>query len=159
MILRKSRRKIIHTPLQIPAAPYWPDLRACRRETTIRAPELPMACPKATAPLNPHISFGKLWSRSKPTYPLTLIFSDGILRIFSAARTTTEKASLISKSEISLIVRFAASRALGRATVGAIGKSIGARPASAYAFLDVSHNFHSFSGLLINTYRLSLQGA
>jgi len=31
------------TPLQIPAAPYWPGLRACTRETMIREPEFPMA--------------------------------------------------------------------------------------------------------------------
>ena len=65
-----------------------------------------------------------------------MIFSDGIPRIFSAARTTTENASLISKSEISFIVKFAFSRAFGIATVGASGKSMGARPASAYATIE-----------------------
>ena len=31
------------TPLQIPAAPYWPDLSAWTNETTMREPELPRA--------------------------------------------------------------------------------------------------------------------
>lgn len=78
----------------------------------------------------PHMRF-QVFKESP--YPFTLIFSEGMLRIFSAARTTTEKASLISKRAMSLTVRFADSSALGRATVGARGKSMGARPASAYA--------------------------
>lgn len=48
-------------------------------------------------------------------------------------RITAEKASLISNRAISLMVRFAFWRAMGRATVGAIGKSMGSTPASAYA--------------------------
>ena len=39
------------TPLQIPAAPYSPAFRAWTSETMIREPEFPMACPRATAPL------------------------------------------------------------------------------------------------------------
>ena len=81
----------------------------------IRDPEFPMACPSATAP------------------PLTLIFFGSISRIFSAALTTTEKASLISNRVISSLVKPAFFRAAGIATVGASGKSIGLRAASAYA--------------------------
>lgn len=64
-------------------------------------------------------------------YPLTFILAGSTCKIFSAARTTTENASLTSKSEISEMDKFAFSRALGRAIVGAIGNSIGATPASA----------------------------
>ena len=52
---------------------------------------------------------------------------------FSAIRTTTEKASLNSNRAMSLIVRLALPRAIGRALVGASGKSIGSTPASAQA--------------------------
>ena len=67
------------------------------------------------------------------TCPLTLTFAGSICKSFSAMRTTTENASLISKREISSTVKFALFNACGRATVGAIGKSIGSTPASAYA--------------------------
>ena len=60
-----------------------------------------------------------------------LIFAGSIPRVFSAMRTTTENASLISKRAMSFTVRFAFSRAWGRATVGAKGKSMGSTPESA----------------------------
>jgi hypothetical protein len=68
---------------------------------------------------------------TKSAYPLTLIFAGSIFKTFSAMRTTTEKASLISNREMSSTVRFARSKALGKATVGAMGKSMGSTPASA----------------------------
>lgn len=46
---------------------------------------------------------------------------------------------MTSKREISLTVRFARSRAFGKATVGALGKSIGSTPASAYAVVQVKN--------------------
>ena len=52
---------------------------------------------------------------------------------FSAIRTTTEKASFNSNNEMSAILRLAFCKAMGRAFVGASGKSIGATPASAQA--------------------------
>lgn len=71
--------------------------------------------------------------RANGSYPLTLIFAGSMLQTFSAMRTTTEKASLNSNSDMSLVVRLAFSNAFGRATVGASGKSIGSTPASAHA--------------------------
>lgn len=38
-----SGEPVIRTPLQTPAAPYWPDWSAWTNETMIRAPELPIA--------------------------------------------------------------------------------------------------------------------
>jgi hypothetical protein len=63
-------------------------------------------------------------------YPLTLIFAGSMSRIFSAARTTTENASLISQSAMSFTSSCAFFNAFGRATVGAMGKSMGSVPAS-----------------------------
>ena len=56
-----------------------------------------------------------------------------MLQTFSATRITTEKASFNSNSEMSAIVRLAFCKAMGRAFVGASGKSIGSTPASAHA--------------------------
>ena len=56
-----------------------------------------------------------------------------MLQTFSAIRTTTEKASFNSNNEMSAIVRLAFCKAMGRAFVGASGKSIGWTPASAQA--------------------------
>ena len=56
-----------------------------------------------------------------------------MLQTFSAMRTTTENASLNSKRETSSAVMLAFCRAMGRATVGASGKSMGSTPASAHA--------------------------
>jgi hypothetical protein len=65
------------------------------------------------------------------SHPLILILAGSIFKTCSEMRTTTEKASLISKREMSSTVSLAFSRALGKATVGAMGKSIGSTPASA----------------------------
>ena len=67
------------------------------------------------------------------TYPLTLILAGSILQTFSAIRTTTEKASFSSNWAMSFTVRLAFCRAMGRAFVGASGKSMGSTPASAQA--------------------------
>ena len=72
----------------------------------------------------------KLFSSSK-TYPLILIFAGSMPSIFSTMRTTTENASLTSKSEMSSAVRPAFLSARGRANAGALGKSMGSTPASA----------------------------
>ena len=53
------------------------------------------------------------------------------------ASTTTAKASLISKLEMSATDRPAIARARGMAIAGAVGKSIGAMAASAKPMLSV----------------------
>ena len=73
----------------------------------------------------------KIPESQRTRYPLTFTLAGSSCNIFSAARTTTENASLISNSEMSEMDRFAFSSASGRAIVGAIGNSIGATPASA----------------------------
>ena len=115
----------------MPAAPYSPDFRPWTRDTTIRDPELPIAWPSATAPLPNDVNKGD--KQSHKTHPSTLTFAGSICRSFSATRATTEKASLTSNRAISSMVKFALFSASGSATVGAIGKSMGSTPASAYA--------------------------
>ena len=66
-------------------------------------------------------------------YPLTLTFAGSSWQTFSAMRTTTENASFNSKREMSSVVRPAFFKAMGSATVGASGKSMGSTPASAHA--------------------------
>ena len=83
--------------------------------TMILLPDEPRAWPSATAP------------------PLTLIFSDGMLRIFWFASATAENASFTSNLAIWSIVSPARFRATGTALAGAIGKSTGAQAASAKA--------------------------
>jgi len=76
-------------------------------------------------------SFSSEVAKDEEGKPLTLILAGSSPRTFSAALTTTEKASLISKREISSMVSPAFLRARGMATVGAMGKSMGAIAASA----------------------------
>lgn len=63
-------------------------------------------------------------------YPSMLILSYEIPKVRSVIRTTTEKASLISKRAISSIFRPALLKAIGIAKAGASGKSIGLTPTS-----------------------------
>lgn len=65
------------------------------------------------------------------TYPSGLTFAGSRSKTFSAIRTTAEKASLISNRAMSFTLKPALLRAMGRATVGAAGKSMGSTPASA----------------------------
>jgi len=131
-------------PLQIPAAPNSPDFKACTRETTIREPELPMGCPRATAPLgnNYDQQQGRVMIESESTCPSMLILSYETPKACSAIRTTTEKASLISKRAISLISRPALFKAIGIARAGASGKSMGLTPTSEKAMGVVSQGDH-----------------
>src|SRR5882762_1473912 len=66
-------------------------------------------------------------------YPLTLIFAGSTPRTFSTMRTTTENASFTSHAAMSSAFNPALSKAMGRAIVGASGKSFGSTPPSAYA--------------------------
>ena len=102
-------------PLQIPAAPYLVFVRArwCASVVTILAPEHPIGCPSDTAP------------------PRGLSFSFLMLSFLLLMSATTLKASLISQKSISSAFSPAFLRAIGRASVGAIVKSIGFVAASA----------------------------
>ena len=78
-----------------------------------------------------------LWLAIKPgetepgsAHPLMLILSCETLKACSAIRTTTEKASLISKRAMSFISRPALFKAIGIAKAGASGKSMGLTPTS-----------------------------
>ena len=101
----------------------------------MREPELPIAWPSATAPLQKYIVLGsrRMSYKKDLAHPLTLIFEGSTPRTFSTMRTTTEKASLISHTAMSAGFKPALSRAIGSATVGASGKNFGSTPPSAYA--------------------------
>jgi len=99
-----------------------------------------MGCPRATAPLGTVGVNDEAGSGHMPegAYPSMLILSDETPKACSAIRTTTEKASLISKRAISLISRPALFKAIGIARAGASGKSIGLTPTSEKAIGIVS---------------------
>lgn len=100
-------------PLQIPAMPFCPGFKLCTRCPVILAPDIPIGCPSETAP------------------PWTLTMEGSSSMSLMLARTTTLKASLISKREMSSLVRSHWERILVMAATGAVGKSMGARAASA----------------------------
>lgn len=102
-------------PLQIAAAPYLAlfCLRTLIRVTIILEPELPSGCPNATAP------------------PFTFTLAASRPKILLLASPTTENASLNSKKSISLIVKLALAKAIGKAFAGAVVNHSGACAASA----------------------------
>mmetsp|Transcript_37237 Transcript_37237/g.105112 ORF Transcript_37237/g.105112 Transcript_37237/m.105112 type:complete len:241 (+) Transcript_37237:128-850(+) len=101
-------------PLQMEAVPYLAPLARSRLQScpTTRAPDMPMGCPRATAP------------------PWTFTVSGLRPRSFMLARATTANASFTSCSSMSEATRPARATAIGTALAGAVVNLTGACAAS-----------------------------